>query len=80
MSDADAKRALQIVALRSARIEILAGWYCRNPQVQILGSQPLRSTFAERIDIDPAHASVHSGALAAIPIGASTAKREREAA
>jgi hypothetical protein len=40
MTDTDAERALQIVALSSARIEILAGWYCRNPQVQIPGSQP----------------------------------------
>jgi len=59
MSDADAKRALQIVALRSARIEILAGWYCRNPQVQILGSQPPRPTFAECIDIDADHTRFH---------------------
>ncbi len=36
MTDTDAKRALQIVALSSARIEILAGCDCRNPQVQIL--------------------------------------------
>jgi hypothetical protein len=40
MTDTDAKRALQIVALSSARIEILAGWYGRSPQVQILGAQP----------------------------------------
>jgi hypothetical protein len=40
MTDNDAKRALQIVALSSATIEILAGWYCRNLQVQILGAQP----------------------------------------
>ena len=35
MTHTDAKRALQIVALSSARIEILAGCDCRNPQVQI---------------------------------------------
>ena len=35
MTDTDAKRALQIVALSSARIEILAGCDCQNPQVQI---------------------------------------------
>jgi hypothetical protein len=40
MTDTDAKRALQIVALSSARIEILAGCDCQNPQVQILGAQP----------------------------------------
>jgi hypothetical protein len=40
MTHTDAKRALQIVALSSARIEILAGCDCRNPQVQILGAQP----------------------------------------
>ena len=40
MTHTDAKRALRIVALSSARIEILAGCDCRNPQVQILGAQP----------------------------------------